>query len=106
MSFRRLVAFAILLAGPAHGQDAVSLRLVNEGSHAVTSLSLFPLNAAGEPVEDNLGGFYDPLLPGGDVRVDLAALCGPMLAVVLLSNGADLRVKLDTCADTVLRVSE
>lgn len=102
---RLLSLFAVLLVVPAHA-EGVTLRLVNGSSQAVTGLSLFPLDADGEAVEDNLGGFHDPVEPGGEARAELYSACGPMLAVVMLQDGSDLRAKLDTCADTTLQVSD
>jgi hypothetical protein len=104
-SLRPIAAVIALLAlpVPAHALD---LSLVNQSSLIVTGLSLYPLDAQGEPIEDNLGGTYDSLLPGAETRLSPAATCGPMLAVVTLDKGNDLRLKLDTCKDTAIVVRD
>ncbi|MBE7731928.1 hypothetical protein [Devosia faecipullorum] len=107
MHLLRLAAFTIALAAvPASAQGEVSLRLMNESNRVVTSLSVYPIDADGDPVEDNLGGSYDDLAPGQAVSVQLAAQCGPMLAVVTLADGTDMRATLDTCVSQVLRVTD
>ena len=102
---RLLCLLSAMLAAPAHA-EGLTLRLINGSSQVVTALSMFPLDDDGEAVEDNLGGFYDNVAPGAEALAEIGAACGPMLAVVMLQDGLDLRVKLDTCADTTLQLSD
>lgn len=104
-SLRRIASIIGLLAIPV-AANALEITLANQSSLTVAGLSLFPLGADGEAVEDNLGGTYDPLAPGAETRFSPAATCGPMLAVVTLEKGDDLRLKLDTCRDTTIVVRD
>lgn len=101
----RLAALAVLIALPLSAQ-AFELDLVNKSSLTVAGISLYPLDAAGEPIEDNLGGSLDALAPGAERRLSIAAGCGPTLAVVMLEKGGELRHNFDTCKDKIIVVGD
>lgn len=95
----RLLGLAATLFALPLAAAAFELDIVNQSSLTVTGVSLYPLDAGGEPVEDNLGGRYEPLAPGAETRLEVSAQCGSMLVVVAVEAGDDLRLKLDTCND-------
>ncbi len=96
---------ATLIAVPAMAQET-TVEVVNQSSLTVSAISGFPLDEAGDFIEDNLGGFFDDLLPGQTRIARFSGRCGPMLAVVMLGNGGELRTNLDTCKDHTIVVSD
>jgi len=105
----RIALLASLLlwsaAAPAWAQDFI-IRLANEGSRTVSSLSLFPLDEDGDFIEDNLGGIGEDIPPGGRAHTAIASDCGPMLAVVAFADATELRLNFDSCKTRTLLVRD
>jgi hypothetical protein len=99
----RLLAILMLVLVPAEA-EAFSINVINQSHVSITGLNLFPIDRDDDPIEDNLGGFIDPLPKGGMRRVEIDADCGPLLAVFVLGNGDELRADFDACEDTTLKV--
>ena len=106
-SSRIALALSLLLFTqvPASAGDFV-IQLANQGSRTVSSLNLFPLDADGDFIEDNLGGIDDDIPPGGRARASISSECGPMLAVVAFADGSDLRLNFDSCRTRTLLVRD
>ncbi len=98
----RLVATAalLLLATPALADTVVTIE--NRGTHVLTAINSFPLDADGEPVEDNLGGLEeDEVPPRTRGTLPLSGDCGKVILFLRLADqgGADdLEFRVDTCA--------
>lgn len=102
---RPIILAAAIFILPLAAQ-AFELDLVNKSRLTVAGISLYPLDAAGEPIEDNLGGSLDALAPGAERRLSITSGCGPMLAVVMLENGGELRLNFDSCSDRTIIVRD
>ncbi len=102
-------AVAVLAATlPTTAQDGggTVMEIVNQSSLTVSGVSGFPLDETGNFIEDNLGGLLDDVPPGATGLARFSGRCGPMLVVVVLASGADLRVNVDSCTDTAITVSD
>ena len=98
------VAVVMLAVGPVAAKDLV-LTYENASSVVVSGSDVYPLDEDGEPIEDNYGGFHDDLPVGETLKVNLGETrCRPMLIRITLANGKELRINLDTCADTHVRI--
>lgn len=86
--------------------SAVQITLLNNSSQVVDGLNVFPVDTDGDPVEDNLGGFYDPVAPLGRAQADLDGNCGNSLFVVMMGDGSELRAQVDTCTQNNIEVSD
>jgi hypothetical protein len=106
MKISAAVVLSLLTVSAFAQSDGTVLEIVNQSSLTVSGVSGFPLDAAGNFIEDNLGGLLDELPPGTTGLARFSGDCGPMLAVVMLENGTDLRTNLDTCKDTAIVVSD
>lgn len=93
--------FALLLgliSLPACAEAPVLAEIENRSAATVTSIAVYPVDAAGNPVEDNLGSSSAPLPPGAIHRQALALIaCGKVLVVAGLSDGGERRVGADLC---------
>jgi len=101
----RLAAVAFMISSACHATEGFVMHVVNESNQVVAGLNLFPLDEDGSPIEDNLGGFVDPLLARQSLDVQIASACGPMLAVVVMGNGSELKIDyFDSCSASTLIV--
>lgn len=101
-----LTAFACLMGG-AHAIDLVKLKLVNNSSKSVVSVSTFAIGRDGIVVDDNVGGMYDPIGPGQTGLGELSLVrCQVVLAIVTLEGGEELRTNLNLCDDDTLTVND
>lgn len=76
----------------------VQIEVENQTAQVLTAFSVYPLRNTGEIVDDNLGGAYDPLAPGAQVRQEISLLaCGKVMVIASLADGAESRVTADLC---------
>ncbi len=92
------------LAGAVAAEEIV-ITFENASKGAVSGADFYPLGKDGQPVEDNLGGFFDDLAPGASTKVRLSAnRCGPLWVRINLVSRKQLVITLDTCNDRKVRV--
>ena len=97
---------AVLLATPGFAADIV-LTVNNQSSQPVDAMSVYPVKADGTIIDDNIGGFYDPVAPGGVGTADLSTTrCGNVYVRLSLSNSEELTSIIDTCTQTTLVVTD
>ena len=104
--------FALFAAGPVLA-EGVTLRLENRSSDTVSGINSFPIGDDGEVVDDNVGGLYDDVQPGGSASFTLTGVidCAPIRFYVRLASRAaagrdDLTLDVDTCTDRTIVVSD
>ena len=96
--FRSLVVAATAALVPtAAVADGVSIQLQNNTSRMVSSLSAFPIGEAGEIIEDNIGGHYDPVPPRESAVFTVTGTCGEILVLILFEGGSEHRARLNSC---------
>jgi hypothetical protein len=99
-------AAGLLAAGPASAE--VTMTIINRSSQAVTAINSFPIDAEGQPVEDNLGGIIDDVPPGARATFELDGDCGRVLFFVRLEHQGDAddsEIAVDTCKARTLLLS-
>lgn len=98
-----------LLATPAFAQS-ITLTIENRSSQPVVRLNTFAVDAAGVPVEDNLGAIMQDIAPGATGALELSLLrCARVYVALGLGEGAaetELTTTLDTCRSRTLVVSD
>lgn len=78
--------------------ERLQIEVENQTSQVLTAFSVYPLRTNGEIVDDNLGGAYEPLAPGAQVRQVISLLaCGKVMVIATLADGAEKRVPGDLC---------
>lgn len=99
-----LLAFASL-ATPALADD-YAIKIENNASQAVSSVTVYPVNEAGEPVEDVLGSLFEPIAAGTSGDMPVYGLCGQVLIRVLMADEDELRATIDSCSQRTIVVSD
>ncbi len=108
MVFVRAIAAATAAALISTSATAagLSIRVENKTSRIVQGLSAFPINSAGTVVEDNIGGHYDRVPPGGSAEFTVTGRCGEMLLLVVFDGGHEQRAKLNSCSTRRITLNE
>ncbi len=103
----------VAVSGAGIGQEGIDNTIRNEGSDVVTGSNSFPLAADGMVIDDNVGGHYDDVPPGGTATFTLTSLvqCEPIRFYVRLKSRsergqADLQLAVDTCNDKTIVVRD
>ena len=99
------LAFAAL-AVPVHA-DGLTLTIDNRSNKMVDRVNTYPVDADGDPVEDNVGGTTG-VLPGTKTRYPISLYdCGLVLVSVgMAGSDEEFQTELDLCKDTVLVVKD
>lgn len=101
---------ALLAAAPAFAEGGdVVLTIQNRSSLTISALNSYPIDADGEPVEDNLGALMGDILPGATAAIELDGRCGPTLLLVgIASQGdePDTEFRINTCKSRTLVLSD
>lgn len=93
-----------LLATSAYAQ--VTVRVVNNSTQTVRGMNTFPIGADGHYIDDNIGGFFSPVVPGETGTAELTGSCGNVLAIVTLVDETEMRSIINTCKDRTLSVTD
>jgi len=92
----------MLLATPALAKGPV-LILSNETRSVFDSLTVYPLTQQGEPVEDVVGGYTNPIGPSDIVELPLSLeRCGKVMVRLTTTKGRESRVTMDLCKGNLL----
>lgn len=94
---------AAVAATPALAQT--DFTLTNALSQAVTGVNTYPLDEKGEPVEENIGGFFNPLASGAKITFTLdSTACETVLMVISIDGQSEFRPIIDLCAKTAVTI--
>ena len=100
---KRLAFILALAASPACAQ--FEFTLTNGLLQTITGVNTYPLNDNGAPIEDNIGGFFDPLAPGDRATFALDSTdCEKVLMVVSIADRPDFRPIIDLCVTTAVTI--
>lgn len=92
----------LAMAGAAHAQAPVALTVINNSNKTVEAISVYPVDADGEAIGDNIGGLYEAIAPGHTAQVELSLLqCQTVLAAVTLLDGREMRANVNVCNDNL-----
>lgn len=104
-----LLVALCLLTTPVLAQS-ITLTIGNRSSQPVVRLNTFAVDAAGVPVEDNLGAIMQDIPPGTSGSLDLSLVrCAKVFIALGLGAGAvetELTTTIDTCRSRTLVVSD
>jgi hypothetical protein len=100
-----LAALAMLVA-PAIADDKGLITMVNRSADIISGINSYQIED-GKIIDDNVGGFFEPLSPGQSVTFDLAGRCGLVQFYVRLrsrelSGDDDLQLTVNTCKQRTL----
>ncbi len=99
-----LLAFVGLTA-PVLAED-YAITIKNNASQAVSSVTAYPVDAAGEPVEDVLGSLIEPIAAGTAEDLAIYGRCGQVLMRVVMADDDELRATIDSCTQRTIVVSD
>jgi hypothetical protein len=97
---------ATLAAGPVFAAPVTLVVLNRSTMLTVHGINTFPIDDDGDAVEDNLGGFFEDVGPGGSARAELIGECGRTLVLVNLGGDDEVRTELNTCHQRTVVVSD
>lgn len=99
-----IFAALLVLPVPAFAED-IALTIDNQSSQAVDWVNTFPVNDAGEAVEDNLGG-TGAILPGTSSTYDLASTrCELVRVFIVMADESELEADVNLCKSRVVVVT-
>jgi hypothetical protein len=98
---------ALLIATPAFADELLTMDFDNQSSRVVEAVSVYPVNDAGEIVDDNIGSIVDPIAPGAIRRLDLALVrCGKVWARATFAGGEEVTAETDLCRNQRLILTD
>lgn len=111
---RLLLSIAITgsMSGAAVADDPVNLTLINLTRSTVSFISIYPQNADGTVVDDNLGSWDEPVFSGATVIVALSLTRCGLVRVYLQINGGvsnggtEFDTPVDLCKRPTLTISD
>lgn len=108
-----IVGVAAMAAGvglsvaPAAAQ--VDINVFNQSARTITGLNAYPIAGDGSIIDDNIGGYYEPIGPRGMGTITVGdPVCGTVLILINIdgSIGDEARATLDTCESQALILSD
>lgn len=97
------VLLALLTAGPAFAGDPIVLYLENRASRGIEQLVIFPVNDAGEVVDDVLMARHEPIAGHETVALDTRLTkCGVVSVWAKFFDGEEISARTDLCRNNRL----
>jgi hypothetical protein len=98
----KLILAFVIAATPALSQEMLVIEFQNSSTRSVDIMGVFPVDAAGNSVEDNIGSFQG-LAPGKTASVELASFkCEIVEIGARFSDGEEVYGRTDLCKNHII----